>query len=168
VSQINTGQWISFTTRCSQGERSAVLHWWISAPGMPPLWRLVTRCQGNVSFVALRSLPSHGAYPVDNGPEFICKALQKWCEHTDVRLHFIQPGKPTQNAFIESLNGTFRHECLDAHSFLSMEDAKLQIEKWRKEYNTEKPHSSLEYRTPEEVEIDFFERMKEKVNLGTK
>ena len=49
-----------------------------------------------------------------------------------------------------------------------MEDAKLQIEKWRKEYNTEKPHSSLEYRTPEEVEIDFFERMKEKVNLGTK
>jgi putative transposase len=113
-----------------------------------------------------RGLPS--LITVDNGPEFICKALKEWSERRNVKLHFIQPGKPTQNAFIESLNGTFRHECLDAESFISLEDGKTKIERWRNEYNTERPHSSLGYRTPEEVEIDFFQRMREQENSGTK
>lgn len=113
-----------------------------------------------------RGLPS--VITVDNGPEFICEALRVWSEKSGVRLHFIQPGKPTQNAFIESLNGTFRHECLNAEVFTSIDDAKMKIEKWRNEYNTERPHSSIGYRTPEEVEIDFFQKMEEKDKTGTK
>lgn len=114
----------------------------------------------------VRGLPS--VITVDNGPEFICAALRAWSEKNGVRLNFIQPGKPTQNAFIESLNGTFRHECLDAEVFTSISDARMKIEKWRVEYNTERPHSSIAYRTPEEVEIDFFQKMEEKKKTGTK
>lgn len=113
----------------------------------------------------VRGLPQ--VITVDNGPEFICKALKAWSDKSGIRLHFIQPGKPTQNAFIESLNGTFRHECLHAELFSSIADAKVKIDKWRIEYNTGRPHSSIGYRTPEEVEIDFFQRMEEKMNTGT-
>lgn len=89
-----------------------------------------------------------------------------WGEDRKVTLDFIQPGKPTQNAFIESLNGTFRHECLDAETFISLADAEIKIQRWRTEYNTERPHSSIGDRTPEELEIDFFLKMEEKT--GTK
>jgi len=111
-----------------------------------------------------RGLPQ--VITVDNGPEFICKALAAWSKERGVQLHFIQPGKPTQNAFVESLNGTFRHECLDAETFLSLTDAEVKIERWRNEYNTERPHSSIGHRTPEEVEIDFFQRMREKTGTN--
>jgi putative transposase len=101
----------------------------------------------------LRGLPE--TITVDNGPEFVCLAMAKWAKKNGVRLDFIEPGKPMQNGFIESLNGTFRHECLDSNSFSSLLDARTRIEKWRVEYNTDRPHSSLGYRTPEEVEVDF-------------
>src|SRR5690606_30962600 len=114
----------------------------------------------------IRGLPQ--VITVDNGPEFICQALSSWSRRSGVRLDFIEPGKPTQNAFIESLNGTFRQECLDAEVFTSIDDAKSKIETWRTEYNTERPHSSIGYRTPEEVEIDFFQKMEEKKKTGTK
>lgn len=107
-----------------------------------------------------RGLPN--TITVDNGPEFICKALRAWGEARGVTLHFIQPGKPTQNAFIESLNGTFRHECLDAETFTSLLDAEVKIQRWRNEYNGERPHSSIGYKTPEELEIDFFQNLEEK------
>jgi len=87
---------------------------------------------------------------VDNGPELTGKALDEWAYRNGVRLHFIEPGKPIQNAFIESFNGRFRDECLNEHWFTSLEDARRTIEAWRIDYNTQRPHSSLGYLTPVE------------------
>jgi len=87
---------------------------------------------------------------LDNGPEFIGKSLDKWAYENKVTLDFSRPGKPTDNAFIESFNGSFRDECLNVNWFLSMDDAKEKIEAWRKEYNEFRPHSSLGDLTPEE------------------
>jgi len=87
---------------------------------------------------------------LDNGPEFIGKALDKWAYENQVTLDFSRPGKPTDNAFIESFNGSFRDECLNAHWFLSLQDAREKIESWRTEYNTFRPHSSLGDLTPSE------------------
>lgn len=87
---------------------------------------------------------------VDNGPEFISRALDQWAYARGVQLIHIEPGKPVQNAFIESFNGTFREECLNQHWFTSLADARRTIEAWRIEYNTIRPHSSLDYRTPAE------------------
>ena len=87
---------------------------------------------------------------MDNGSEFISKPLDNWSYDNHVTLDFSRPGKPTDNAFIESFNGSFRDECLNVHWFLSLEDAREKIEAWRQEYNTFRPHSSLEDMTPEE------------------
>ncbi len=87
---------------------------------------------------------------LDNGPEMISKALDEWAYRNGVRLNFIEPGKPTQNAFIESFNGRFRDECLNENWFLDLGDAREIIEAWRIDYNTSRPHSSLGYATPEE------------------
>jgi putative transposase len=88
---------------------------------------------------------------VDNGSEFISKALDKWAYENNVTLDFSRPGKPTDNPFIESFNGSFRDECLNTNWFLSLEDAREKIEQWRVEYNHFRPHSSLDGKTPEEV-----------------
>ena len=87
---------------------------------------------------------------VDNGSEFISKALDKWAYENNVTLDFSRPGKPTDNPFIESFNGSFRDECLNTNWFLSLEDAREKIESWRQEYNQFRPHSSLNDLTPEE------------------
>ena len=76
--------------------------------------------------------------------------LDLWGYRTGVELSFIRPGKPNENAYIESFNGKFRDECLNEHWFLSLAHARSIIEAWRIEYNTERPHSSLGNRTPEE------------------
>jgi len=86
----------------------------------------------------------------DNGPEFTSKVLDRWAYEHCVELQFIQPGKPVQNAFVESFNGTFRNECLNEHWFISLQEAKELIEAWRVDYNTERPHSSLGGKTPGE------------------
>jgi len=86
----------------------------------------------------------------DNGPEFAGRALDKWAYNNGVRLDFIKPGKPIQNAFIESFNGRLRHECLNQHYFETLQEAKKIIEDWQKEYNTFRPHGSLNGLTPEE------------------
>ncbi len=85
---------------------------------------------------------------VDNGPEFISKALDAWAYRNGVQLEFSRPGKPTDNAFAESFNGRFRDECLDQHWFASLEEARQTIEAWRVEYNTERPHRALNQQTP--------------------
>ena len=95
-----------------------------------------------------RGLPK--SITVDNGPEFDGQVLDKWAYRTGVQLSFIRPGKPNENAYIESFNGKFRDECLNEHWFLSLAHARNVIEAWRTEYNTERPHSSLRNRTPEE------------------
>lgn len=84
----------------------------------------------------------------DNGPEFTRKAMFFWAKRHGVKLHFIQPGKPTQNALVESFNGKFRAYCLDLHWFESLDDARSIIEKWRVHYNDVRPHRSLGKRPP--------------------
>ena len=86
----------------------------------------------------------------DNGSEFRSRALDSSAYARGVKLDFIQPGKPVQNEFIESFNGTLRNECLNLHWFLSIPDAKRSIEQWRVDYNEVRPHSSLGFLTPEE------------------
>jgi putative transposase len=93
---------------------------------------------------------------VDNGPEFASKALHAWAYRRGVKLHFIEPGKPVQNAFIESFNGTCRDDCLNQELFIDVLDAKRKIESWRRYYNEERPHSSLGFRTP----ADFARRVR--------
>lgn len=88
---------------------------------------------------------------VDNGSEFISKALDRWAYDQHVTLDFSRPGKPTDNPYIESFNGSFRDECLNVHWFLSLTDAQEKIEQWRQEYNGFRPHSSLQNLTPDEV-----------------
>lgn len=85
---------------------------------------------------------------MDNGPEFISKALDEWAHRHQVRLDFSRPGKPTDHAHIESFNGRFRQECLNQHWFSSLDDARSKIEAWRKDYNQERPHSALNQMTP--------------------
>lgn len=92
---------------------------------------------------------------LDNGPEFTSVALARWAALHDVRLFFIEPGKPTQNAFIESFNGKLRNECLNQHWFATIEEAKIVIEAWRQEYETRRPHSGLSGRTPKEAAMTF-------------
>jgi putative transposase len=86
----------------------------------------------------------------DNGPEFTSRAFLSWAEHRKIDLRFIQPGKPTQNAFVESFNGSFRDECLNTHWFTTLDDARREIETWRVDYNDVRPHSSLEDQTQTE------------------
>jgi putative transposase len=93
-----------------------------------------------------RGLPE--AIVLDNGPEFRSRALAAWSAERGVRLEFIQPGKPAQNAFAESFNGRLRDECLNANWFTSLSDARRKIENWRQDYNEQRPHSSLNYLPP--------------------
>jgi len=86
----------------------------------------------------------------DNGPEFTGMALDRWAHTRDVKLAFIRPGKPVENAFIESFNGKFRDECLNENWFTSLKDAQEKIEDWRRDYNLSRPHSSLGNLSPEE------------------
>ena len=101
----------------------------------------------------LRGLPL--SITTDNGPEFAGKIMDEWAYTHGVHINFIQPGKPTQNCFVESFNGRFRDECLNEHWFLSMRHAREIIENWRREYNEERPHSSLQDMTPKEFADRF-------------
>ena len=86
----------------------------------------------------------------DNGPELTSKAMRFWSERSGAALNFIQPGKPTQNAFVESFNGKFRDSCLNQHWFRGLADVRRIVDDWRHHYNHERPHSSLGYSTPAE------------------
>lgn len=87
---------------------------------------------------------------MDHGTEFQSCALEDWADRRDVQLDFIRPGKPVENAFIESSNGRLRDECLNAHQFTSLTEAQHIIEAWRLDYNQRCPHSSLGHLTPNE------------------
>ena len=87
---------------------------------------------------------------MDNGSEFASKALDAWAYDHGVKLDFIRPGIPVENAVIESFNGRFRDECLNAQVFVSLHDARQKIETWRIDYNEHRPHSSLGDLTPRE------------------
>jgi putative transposase len=96
----------------------------------------------------IRGLPK--TLVTDNGTELTSLAMLRWAADRRVRLHHIAPGRPTQHAFIESLNGKFRDECLNEHSFESLAEAREIIDAWQLDYNEARPHSSLGNRTPEE------------------
>ncbi|MCC9600736.1 IS3 family transposase [Stieleria sp. JC731] len=95
-----------------------------------------------------RALPK--SIRVDNGTEFTSKAVDRWAYENGVVLDFSRPGKPTDNAFIESFNGSVRTECLNENWFLSLDDAKEKIESWRQDYNEHRPHSALGNLAPKE------------------
>ena len=85
---------------------------------------------------------------VDNGPEFISHKLDAWCKEKKVTLAFIQPGKPTQNAYVERLNGSIRRELLNAYVFRTLDEVREKAESWQYDYNYKRPHKSLGYRAP--------------------
>lgn len=90
----------------------------------------------------------------DNGPEMSSKEFLDWCGE-EIKVEWIQPGKPTQNAYIESFNGKLRDEFLNETQFFEVEDAQRKTDKWRRYYNGERPHSSLGYKTPNDFEREF-------------
>ena len=98
--------------------------------------------------VAMRGRPDN--IRVDNGPEFISTALDAWACEQQISLHFIRPGKPSENGHIESFNGKLRDECLNTSWFVDLADAQEKIELWRRDYNEVRPHSSLGYLSPTE------------------
>lgn len=119
-----------------------------------------------VARVLERLAERHGApevITVDNGTEFDSKAMDEWAFKRKVKLAFIRPGKPNENAYGESFNGRFRDECLNENLFETLDHAKKLIEDWRIDYNEERPHSSLENLTPKE----FLERHYAKVGNRT-
>jgi putative transposase len=97
---------------------------------------------------AERGLPE--SITTDNGGEFTGKAMETWADQTGVKLDFIRPGRPVENGYIESFNGRLRDECLNGEIFFGLADAREKIEAWRRDYNEQRPHSSLGDRTPEE------------------
>jgi putative transposase len=98
---------------------------------------------------AIRGYPR--AIRTDQGPEFTSRVFDQWAYDRGIKLKLIQPGKPTQNAYIESFNGKFRDECLNEHWFHSLAHARTVIQAWKKDYNEQRPHSMLGYQTPTEV-----------------
>lgn len=133
--------------RLSSGRQLKILtmvdHYSRSLPDLHPAISI----KGSDVVSVLERLRLQGRKPktivVDNGSEFRCKAMDAWATKNDVRLHFIEPGKPQQNAFIESFNSRFRAECLDQNLFENLDSAGLFIRVWKREYETVRPHSSL-------------------------
>jgi len=101
--------------------------------------------------IALRGAPE--TITSDNGSEFAGRAMDYWAHHAGVKLDFIRPGKPVENSYIESFNGRLRDECLNVEVFLDLPDARSKIEKWRRDYNQQRPHSALADRTPQEYAL---------------
>lgn len=92
---------------------------------------------------------------MDNGPEFLSVAFELWCAQQGIELQYIQPGKPTQNAYIESFNGLYRRHVLNAYLFETIEEVRKETEEWINHYNTEKPHESLQDLTPAEYMLKY-------------
>ena len=101
------------------------------------------------------TMPLPAALVCDNGAEFTSQAFDQWAHQRGIALHFIRPGKPVENAYVESFNGKLRDECLNESWFVSLADAQRTVEAWRLAYNTARPHAGLDGRTPEEFAEDL-------------
>jgi putative transposase len=113
----------------------------------------------------IRGLPE--VITVDNGPEFASRVLDEWAYRKGVKLSFIRPGRPIENAFAESFNGRLRDECLNTNWFMNIKHARDIIERWRKDYNTVRPHSSLGGLAPQEfMELDGRTKMPVALTMG--
>jgi len=123
-----------------------------------------TSISGARMSIVLDRIAEHRGYPntivMDNGTEMTSLAMLAWAAKRRVQLHYIAPGKPTQNAFIESFNGRFRDECLNEHVFYSLAEARRTIEAWRQDYNAERPHKSLGHLTPNEFALTQIQKCK--------
>jgi hypothetical protein len=108
--------------------------------------------------VLARLFALHGAPAYlrsDNGPEFVARQIQTWLAQHQAATLYIDPGSPWQNGFGESFNGSLRDECLNMWAFASVAEARIQLERFRRQYNNERPHSRLGYRTPAEFTADW-------------
>jgi len=118
------------------------------SPAVDPRFRY----RGEDVVLTLERICKSVGYPktirVDQGSEFISRDLDLWAYQKDVVLDFSRPGTPTDNAFIESFNGKFRAECLNAHWFMSLDDAREKMEEWRRDYNEVRPHSAIGNKPP--------------------
>lgn len=113
----------------------------------------ITASEMIIFFESLPKLPKK--LRCDNGPEMSSKEFMDWAFKRKIAIEYIQPGKPVQNAFIESFNSRLRDECLNEELFHDLADAEKKIEKWRKYYNEERPHSSIGMKTPVDFELGF-------------
>ncbi len=138
--------------RLVDGRRFRVLTFVDNVSRVSPALVAAGSLTGERVVAALDDLLAAGQRPqmlsVDNGPEFVSKALDAWAYRNGVRLEFSRPGKPTDNAFAESFNGRFRDECLNQHWFASLEEVRQTVEGWRIEDHTERPHRALNQQTP--------------------
>jgi putative transposase len=107
-------------------------------------------------FDSLKNLPNK--LRMDNGPEMSSRHFLDWAHKRGIELEYIEPGKPIQNAYVESFNSRFRDECLNEEIFLDLADAKKKIEKWRRQYNEIRPHTSLNFKTPQQFEEEFVQQ----------
>lgn len=121
-------------------------------PGLLAEYSITSRVMINF-FESFPKLPKK--LRCDNGPEMSSREFMDWAYQRNIAIEYIQPGKPVQNAFIESFNSRFRDECLNEELFHDLADAKKKIERWRKYYNEERPHSSIGMKTPEDFEKEF-------------
>jgi putative transposase len=115
-----------------------------------------------------KAIEQHGkpaCIRTDNGPEFISHKLQQWCESSNIRLMYIQPGKPTQNAFIERQNGSLRRGLLNAYLFYSLAEVRVMAQEWQLDYNTERPHKSLGYLSPVKYAEQYYKSRGNDLNL---
>ncbi len=144
---LSNGRWFRVLTVIDQFTRECLLLLVDSA------------LSGEKVAVALEPIVSQRGVPmsitVDNGSEFASRAMDAWAYGHGICLDFIRPGKPVENGYIESFNGRLRAECLDAHWFATLAEAKQIIEAWRREYNESRPHRALGERTPNEIASEF-------------
>ena len=132
---------INLMDECSRKALWTEAHHSITAKKLTEILDQVVRWRGKPAYIRC-----------DNGPEFISRELQQWADKNGVDIWFIQPGKPSQNGLIERLNGTLRRECLNLEWFISLPKLNQSIQNWWKDYNSIRPHSSIKYMTPDEME----------------
>jgi len=129
---------------------TVVDQWSRSSPVIEVGFRMSGEMVGRVLDRVLGNRPGPRSITVDHGTEFQSRALEDWAYRRGVQLDFIRPGKPVENAFIESLNGRLRDACVNVHQFASLDEAQAIIEAWRIDYNTRRPHGSRGHLTPSE------------------
>jgi len=129
---------------------TVVDHWSRHSPVLEAGFRMSGETVGQALDRVLNTHAGPRSITVDHGTEFQSRALEDWAYRRGVQLDFIRPGKPVENAFIESFNGRLRDECLNVHQFASLAEAQAIIEAWRCDYNQRRPHSSLGHLTPNE------------------
>lgn len=144
---LNTGRKIrilNIMDDCTRESLAAHADYSIAGEGVVEVLQQITQQRGKPNQIR-----------VDNGPEFLSKAFTGWCNQEGITIKYIQPGKPTRNAYIERLNRTFREDVLDAYIFENLEQLRMLCDEWQHQYNHYHPHQSLNKRTPVKTREDI-------------